>query len=97
MPDYDRFRSFAERYVVARAVHFRAGKEKEDGWNATLDAITLYKNIEKQALVVDPPAQFGVATGVTGAQGVGQMINTYQGSQAQMARAFNTGKGRITP
>lgn len=42
-----RFRSFAERYIVARAEHFKPGHEKEDGWDAILQAKTLYKSIEK--------------------------------------------------
>ena len=46
MPDSDRFRSFAERYVIERAASFRTGFEKEDGWEAIQTARSLYKMIE---------------------------------------------------
>ena len=46
MPDSDRFRSFAERYVIERAASFRTGFEKEDGWEAIQIARSLYKMIE---------------------------------------------------
>ena len=46
MPDLDKFRSFAERYVIERAASFRAGFEKEDGWEAIQTARSLYKMIE---------------------------------------------------
>lgn len=41
-----RFRSFAERYVIARAATFRAGQEDEDGWAAALQAKSLYRKME---------------------------------------------------
>ncbi len=40
-----RFRSFAERYVVERAKTFRADHEIEDAHNCTLAARTIYKMI----------------------------------------------------
>lgn len=46
MPDSDKFRSFAERYVIERADSFRTGFEKEDGWEAIQTARSLYKMIE---------------------------------------------------
>src|SRR6185369_5179895 len=46
--EYDRYASFVERYVIARAPHFRAGFEKEDGWAATKDAETLFNTIKRQ-------------------------------------------------
>ena len=46
MPDLDKFRSFAERYVIERAASFRKGFEKEDGWEAIQTARSLYKMIE---------------------------------------------------
>ena len=46
MPDSDRFRSFAERYVIERAASFRKGFEKEDGWETIQTARSLYKMIE---------------------------------------------------
>lgn len=41
-----RFRSFAERYVVERAKHFKVGEEEADGWKAILDAKSLFAKIE---------------------------------------------------
>lgn len=41
-----RFRSFAERYVIARAATFRAGQEDEDGWAAALVAKSLFRKME---------------------------------------------------
>ena len=43
--DYTRFRSFAERYVCERASSFKTGQEKEDAWQATLDARTIFEQI----------------------------------------------------
>ena len=40
---YDRFRSFAERYIIARAPEFTKGKELEEGWQAIQDAKKLYQ------------------------------------------------------
>ena len=40
---YDRFRSFAERYIIARAAEFTKGKELEEGWQAIQDAKKLYQ------------------------------------------------------
>jgi hypothetical protein len=39
----DRFRSFAERYIIARAETFTKGKELEEGWQAIQDAKKLYQ------------------------------------------------------
>ena len=39
----DRFRSFAERYIIARAPEFTKGKELEEGWQAIQDAKKLYQ------------------------------------------------------
>lgn len=44
-----RFRSYAERYVVARAANFRVGHEDEDAWQATLEAQGAYKRIAEVA------------------------------------------------
>lgn len=40
-----RFRSFAERYVIARAPSFRPGHEEEDQWTCMLNAKSAYKKI----------------------------------------------------
>lgn len=40
-----RFRSFAERYVIARAPSFRPGLEEEDQWTCMLNAKSAYKKI----------------------------------------------------
>lgn len=41
----ERFRSFAERYVIERSVNFRVGYEQEDAWAAMLDAKGIYTQI----------------------------------------------------
>lgn len=46
-PGIDRFRSFAERYVVERARGFTNGKELEEAWRATQDAKKIYNMIEE--------------------------------------------------
>lgn len=45
----ERFRSFAERYVVARAAHFTPGQEQEQAWAAILDAKAMYNGIALQS------------------------------------------------
>lgn len=47
----DRFRSFAERYLVARAASFRVGNELQDAWNTVQDASKVYDMIEREGLV----------------------------------------------
>ena len=44
-----RFRSYAERYVLARAPTFREGHEDEDSWHATLQAKSAYQRIAETA------------------------------------------------
>ena len=41
-----RFQSFAERYVIARAPGFRLGLERDDAQSALHDAISIFANIE---------------------------------------------------
>lgn len=41
-----RFRSFCERYVLARASMFREGHEEEDQWTCMLNAKSAYRKIE---------------------------------------------------
>lgn len=41
-----RFRSFCERYVIARAATFRVGHEEEDIWTCMLNAKSAYRRIE---------------------------------------------------
>lgn len=43
--DIDRFRSFAERYVIARAPEFDKSTEQADAWEALLNARTIYEQI----------------------------------------------------
>lgn len=94
MADLDRFRSFAERYIVARAACFRTGHEREDGWLATQDAKTIYNGIEAASRAEDvcdnrKAQQAGVAgnasqgpAGATGAHGPMQGPGSYrQGGQ----------------
>ena len=77
MADFDRFRSFAERYVIERASSFRTGHEQEDAWTAILDSKTLYHQISEQAKYMDKPEQ-------APSQGVGAMqqaaSNPYRGA-----------------
>lgn len=40
-----RFRSFAERYVAARAALFSVENEREDAWKCILNAKSVYKQI----------------------------------------------------
>ena len=54
MAEYDRFRSFVERYLVARAEHFGMGKELEQGWQTILDAKTLYGRIAAISKTAEP-------------------------------------------
>lgn len=68
MADHDRFRSFAERYIIERASSFRSGSEREDAWAATLDAKTIYGNIARAAKDAEPEIQ---VQGI-GQQGIGQ-------------------------
>lgn len=50
-----RFRSFAERYVIERASTFRKGSEDEDGWDALQRAKSLYKQIDRMSVTMNPP------------------------------------------
>lgn len=43
MASSERFRSFAERYVIARAAFFRPGHEEEDAWAAVATAKSIYR------------------------------------------------------
>jgi hypothetical protein len=71
--DEERFRSYAERYIIERAHTFRAGHEKEDAWAALLDAKSTYAQIagvasatyREQADTQAAPAGAGVACGVS--------------------------------
>lgn len=56
----ERFRSFAERYVIARASLFRVGHEQEDAWAAMLDAKSIYQQIARVGQSAEP--QYTVAT-----------------------------------
>lgn len=42
MAETNRFRSFAERYIIERASKFREGHEREDAWTALQDACAIY-------------------------------------------------------
>src|ERR1700688_1985366 len=47
---YDRFRSFAERYLIARAETFEPGKELEQGWQTIMDAKKLYQMMARASV-----------------------------------------------
>lgn len=49
-----RFRSFAERYIIARANYFRVGHETEDAWNCLLDAKRVYKMAQRMGETIEP-------------------------------------------
>ena len=53
----DRFRSFAERYIIERASSFIKGKELEEGWQAAQDAKKLYQIIADIAQVDQSPSE----------------------------------------
>lgn len=48
-----RFRSFAERYIIARASFFRVNHETEDAWKCLLDAKRVYKMAERMGETVN--------------------------------------------
>lgn len=66
MADFDRFRSFTERYVIERAGSFRTGFEQEDAFAAVLDAKGIYNNIAAQAKYMDRPEQGEITQGAAG-------------------------------
>lgn len=55
-PSDQRFRSFAERYVIARAHYFRQEPELllEDSWSCILDAKRLYAMIARTGQNIEP-------------------------------------------
>jgi hypothetical protein len=55
---HDRFRSFAERYVIERASTFVKGRELEEGWRAIQDAKKLYVMIADG--LVEPPSPWSM-------------------------------------
>lgn len=69
MAEFDRFRSFAERYVIERAGGFVKGEETTDAWQAILDARTIYNsigNVSKNVDVADTAFGGAMQAGVTG-------------------------------
>lgn len=53
--EQDRFRAFAEQYVVSRAPSFKPGDEQQGGWQAALDAKTIYDTIVSVSQKYVPP------------------------------------------
>lgn len=55
-PSDQRFRSFAERYMVARCHLFRTsdGEHTQDQWRCVLDAKRAYNMIERAGRNIDP-------------------------------------------
>lgn len=71
MAEFDRFRSFTERYLIERASMFRAGHEQQDAWLCIQDAKRIYKMIEQASgNSVDPYAELARARGAV-AQAMG--------------------------
>lgn len=52
---FDRFRSFAERYVIERTASFSPGAELEGAWRAIQDAKKIYCMIAEAKSDVDNP------------------------------------------
>lgn len=75
MSDYDRFRSFAERYVIERANGFRKGFEREDAWEATLDARTMFNNIGRVSKDMGDPPEMAQSASMVGQAAVNQAVN----------------------
>lgn len=89
MADFDRYRSFCERYIIARASQFRAGQEREDAWNASLDALSIYRRIEMQSRDVDRPPQ---QAGVSAAPQISNMVAAHQDTYAKAMSAGATAR-----
>jgi hypothetical protein len=55
-PSDQRFRSFAERYVIARAHYFRTplSEHTEDQWSCVLDAKRVYAMIDRVGQNIEP-------------------------------------------
>lgn len=81
----DRFRSFAERYVIARAGSFDPSKSLEDSWACVQEAKKVYMLIARASDDLEPPQQVPNAAatqgpsaasmlGLTGAIGSSQHI-----------------------
>ena len=81
MADFDRFRSFAERYVIERASSFRTGYEQDDAWTAILDAKAVYHQISEQAKYMDKPEQAGIMQAPS--QGGGQQAGSSKPQQVR--------------
>lgn len=79
MADYDRFRSFAERYIIERASTFRTGYEREEAWTATLDAKTIYGNIARAAQDAEPEIDISLPGALGGAGMIGQQAQRNPG------------------
>lgn len=55
-PSDQRFRSFAERYIIARAHFFRVplSEHTEDQWSCVMDAKRVYAMIERVGQNIEP-------------------------------------------
>jgi hypothetical protein len=103
MADFDRFRSFAERYVVERAGSFRTGFEQEDAFAAVLDAKGIYNNIAAQAKYMDQPEQ--AETTQSPLQGAGQQaapnafnpLSPRRGIRSPAGASGAIGTGKLPP
>lgn len=63
----DRFRSFIERYVIARAGTFEVGREQEQAWLAIQDAKAVYGMAAQAKNGTDPVQETAGPPGVAGA------------------------------
>ncbi len=102
--NYTRFQSFAERYIIERAGQFKLGNEKQDAWNAILDAKSIYGMIEgvdraqqSQETTQDTTQARNIsnqAAPMVGSIGGGPSTNDPKQLLAQAAQAYG-GLGKI--
>lgn len=93
----ERFRSFAERYVIERAPTFRTGHEQQDAWAAMLDARSIYTGIKSVGA-----AHFGPQDTQAPPAGAGIAGGAYQGgslpvTHADVVAALEAAKSPDTP
>lgn len=81
-----RFRSFAERYVLARAHMFREGHEEEDQWTCMLNAKSAYRKIEAMGRGITNEDEAMRDKHVEAAQQAGQQAYGFPGSFSQVTQ-----------
>lgn len=77
----ERFRSFAERYIIERAQSFAIGEEREAAWKALLDAKSAYMQIRGMAeatFAQNKNPQVGVAAAPPANPCTGRQVPKYK-------------------